>query len=218
MEAQDINSEYWLARLQHIFKEIEGFCQTSLRNAVDIELVLDAKGFKVEEIEKILDLGIRRLRVNENNFKQIGLLKRGKIHFDGDLKSFDWKFFKDIDLWENLQSLEEAEKVNEFLIKNEIILKVLLRIDFQGEHGFEPKKLFMQMKELGKFKNLKISGISLDNKGCSEENFHKLRAVFTLLRRKYKGFEWLEAGDVECLKMAIQYGAHLIALKRESFN
>ncbi|MGL5830647.1 MAG: alanine racemase [Candidatus Altimarinota bacterium] len=215
MEAQEINSTYWLARLQHIFKEISLFCQTSLRNAVDVELVLEADGFNREELEIMLDLGIKRLRVTEKDFKEVAKLDRGKLHFNGDVQVFDWANFRRIDLWENLMSLEQAEKVNEYLIKNGIILKVLLAIDFDNQrNGFESKQLFLQMKELAKFKNLKIQGISALGE-ITEEKMHKMRSLFDLLRQKYKGIENLEMGGMKSLKMAIGYGAHLVTLKKD---
>lgn len=213
MEAQEIN---FPARLQHIFKEIVRFCQSSMRNAVDVELVFDTEKFSKMEIEKMIDLGIKRFRVNENGLEN-AKLENVKIHFAGDLENFDWKNFGKINLWENLASLTEAEQVNNFLIRNEIILKVLLRIDFNGVNGFDSKELFLKMKELGKFKNLKIRGISLGKENNSSENFHKMRALFDLLRQKYKGIEILEMGCVKELSEAIAYGAHLITLDKESF-
>lgn len=210
MEVQEIN---FPDRLQHIFKEIRQFCQSSMRNAVDIDLILETKGLEKEQIEELLDLGVGKLRVNEENFVKMRNLNRGKIYFNGNLDGFDWKLFKNTDVWENLQNLEQAEKVNEFLIKNQIILKTFLKIDLnEGGEGFGSKQIFLQMKELGKFKNLKIQGIILDEKQISEEDFHKMKAIFDLLKQKYKGIELLVMGNVRNLREAIKFGSHRVVL------
>lgn len=213
MEVHEIN---FPDRLQHIFTEIRLFCQSSMRNAVDVDLILETEGLEKGQIEGIIDLGVEKLRVNQDNFEEIAALNRGKLFFDGNLDEFDWRMFEKIEAWENLQNLEQAEKVNEFLIKNQIVLKVFLKFDLsENGKGFESRQIFLQMKELAKFKNLKIQGIILDEEQFSEENFHKMKALFELLKQKYKGIELLVMGNVKNLQSAIKYGSHRIVLQKE---
>lgn len=195
------------------------------------QILVVTKYWGKTETEQLLDLceknyGDVFFGLGENRIEtlQIKNLPREKVHFIGNIQSKKIsKIVKYTSVIHSLQNLKHAQLLNEAEGKqfpNEK-LKVFLQIklDTEKETGILPEDFENFLKEIEKFENLKICGISGMGKYTASEK--EKEAEFLLLKKLrdlYLSGKKISAGTSQDFEEALKKGIDVVRVGRAVSN
>ena len=194
--------QFQVARLQEIISKIQFNCKLNFKNSIDVNIVLDAKGLDVFDINILIAAGIKYVGFNslvELNEITDTLLPVKK-HYFGNLDELNMaEVIAKFDLIESINSIATARKLNDLCVRAGKVKKVLVQVNVlnKEEHfGFLPDEIFEAFSDFGKLGGIKPIGISsylpdFRNKAKERQILRKVRTIFDLLRNKYRGIEVL---------------------------
>jgi uncharacterized pyridoxal phosphate-containing UPF0001 family protein len=199
--------QFQVARLQEIIGKIQFNCKLNFKNSIDVNILLDAKGLDVLDINKLIGAGVKYVGFNSlMELQEIAEhLLPAKKHYLGNLDDLNMAEVIDkFDLIESVNSIATARKLNDFCVRKGKVKKVLVQVNVlnnEKHFGFLPGEVFEAFKDFGKLGGIKPIGISsylpnFGNKQKERQVLRKIRTVFDLLGNKYKGIDVLSLNAI----------------------
>ncbi|WP_209300519.1 YggS family pyridoxal phosphate-dependent enzyme [Lentibacillus salicampi] len=169
--------------LTHIRQTIEQACKNSHRNPDEITIIGVTKYVTIERTEEAINAGIKNL--GENRME--GLLEkhdyiqdRASWHFIGTLQSRKVKdVIGKVDAIHSLDRLSLAKEINKRAARP---IDCFIQVNVSGEeskHGLSPEDTLSFIKQLERFKNVRIVGLMTMAPHTDDED--RLRAIFRRL-------------------------------------
>lgn len=213
-------------RLIRINSHIEASAIKSGRKRGDIKLIAVSKGIDINTIIETNKLGITDFaenRVQEFNQK-FEHLPDVNWHFIGRLQANKIKYMVGkVSLIHSLDSIGIANEINKRAERKNVCVDVLIEVNISGEAtkaGIEPKKCEDFIREVAKFKNIRIKGLMTIAPSYVEEA--ELRRIFGNLYELFvdiskKGIHnidmvYLSAGMTNDFRIAIEEGVNLVRI------
>lgn len=169
-------------------------CKKSSRDPSEITLVAVSKTFPLEAVKEVHALGIREFGENKviELQEKAPELKEAKWHFIGNLQSNKIKkMLSHTDLFQSLDRLSLAEKIQSQLEENQSMLHALIQVNIGGEKqksGIAPIDLKTFLKKLELLPRIHIKGLMcLPKKGSefeTREQFRRMKTLFEDLKKK----------------------------------
>jgi uncharacterized pyridoxal phosphate-containing UPF0001 family protein len=219
--------EFQVARLQEIVNKIQYFSKLNFKNAVDVQILLEADGLDYDQINKLIGAGIKRVGFSslEQYLLWENLLLPCKRHYLGDLEGQDLSgILANFDLIESVVSVEQARFISDFNAKMGKVSSILLKINILSEikkYGVLPVEMNDVVGEIVKMSGLRLVGINsyvpeLGNSKLVSTARRKIGVVFKLFEQKYRGFEVLSTNHTANLSEIIAEGANEIRIGLKS--
>jgi pyridoxal phosphate enzyme (YggS family) len=222
-----------------IRERIVSICSRINRDPESIAVVAVSKGRTVEQIKEVVAAGITDIgenRVQETLVKYNALqaascrLQAIKWHMVGHLQTNKVKdAVKIFGLIQSVDSVHLAQEIDAHAVKIDKIQEILIEVKISPEaskFGIKPEVLVDAVKEISKFKNVRIKGLMTI--APTVDNPEKTRPYFTMLRElrdKINGLQLaacslqlLSMGMTDDFEMAIEEGATMIRIGRAIFE
>jgi uncharacterized pyridoxal phosphate-containing UPF0001 family protein len=161
-----IDMEFQVARLQEIVNKIQYFSKLNFKNAVDVQILLEADGLEYDQINKLIGAGIKRVGFSslEQYLLWENLLLPCKRHYLGDLEGQDLSgILANFDLIESVVSVEQARFISDLNAKTGKVSSILLKINILSEikkYGVLPVEMNDVVGEIVKMSGLRLVGIN----------------------------------------------------------
>ena len=202
----------------------------------NVTLVAVTKHRSIEEIQRVVDYGIKDL--GENRVQEL-LDKYDKIkgdirwHLIGHLQTNKVKYIAPfVSLIHSVDSLKVLAEINKHALKNDRIIDCLLQIyiaDEDTKFGLDHAEAIelLRSEEFGGFKNIRIRGLmgiasNTENEKIVKEEFYELKMLFdgikTTYFRKEESFDILSMGMSSDYKVAIEQGSNMVRLGSTIFG
>lgn len=219
--------------------QIGQICAKIGRNPSEITIVAVAKGRNAQQIQQVLEAGIKDIgenRVQEaaDKYNQLHPLYHGrediKWHMVGHLQTNKVKeAVKIFDLIHSVDSLRLAEEIDKQAAKINKVQDILLEVKTSAEeskYGFSPEEVAKSVKEIARLKNVSMQGLMtiaplVDNPEKARPYFRMLRD----LRDRINGLPTpgsrlpaLSMGMTDDFAVAIEEGANIVRLGRAIFE
>ncbi len=209
-------------RIDKLFNDIEKYAVNK-----PVEIVVVSKKQCVEKMEKIYQSGFKHFAENipqEIRDKKVFYSNNAvKLSFIGNIQKNKIKYiFDNTSLIQSIDSLDNASAVNDYYMKNNRIIDILLQIKVSDEvtkHGFEKNIINEVFEKIKEFKFLKVKGImcigpNTDNKEIVEKSFYETFEIFKNLKKESKDFEIISMGMTNDYIIALKNGSNMIRLGR----
>lgn len=214
-----------------LLQDIKNTCEQLNKNIEDITLVAISKTFPIEDINYLNQIG--HIDFGENKVQELKdkyeLLKENNIkwHLVGHLQTNKVKYIADfVHLIHSVDTLKLANTINEFALKNNRIIDILVQINTSGEDqksGIEPDEADEFCNEVSKFNNICLKGLMTigmftDNEDIIRDNFKLLKSIFDRLKIKHSTFEYLSMGMTSDYVIALEEGANMLRIGSAIFG
>lgn len=228
MESLDFIKE----NLKKVFEVIDDKATKIGRKPEEIEIVAVAKGYPIEYIQQVVNLGISKIgesRVQEAE-KKINQLKNLSCewHLVGHLqKNKIKKAINMFSLIHSIDSLDLAIEIDKIAQKYNLQVNVLLQLNLSEEptkYGFKEVEFWKVYDKIFELKNLKIKGLMTigpltNNREEIRKIFKKLYIIWERLKTETKEeLPYLSMGMSEDFDIAIEEGSNLLRLGRIIFS
>jgi pyridoxal phosphate enzyme (YggS family) len=191
-------------------------------------LVVAVKYASLEQIEELINLGIKNVGFNQlQQFEEISSkinLKERNSHFIGNIQSNKIKKIVALHpfLIQSVDSIELAEKIDKISKENNVCQNILLQIktDEKKKLGFSIEDFENSFKDILKLKNIKVLGLMTippEKEKIGEENLRKIFRKMKELKENYR-LEILSMGMSEDYEIAIEEGSNMIRIGRKLFS
>jgi len=194
-----------------------------------VELVVAAKGQRVEEILEAIDNGVRIIGENyvqeaEEKFSVIG--RKARWHFIGHLqKNKVKKAVKIFDVIETIDSIEIAEAIDKSSAAIGKVMEVFIEVNSAKEKnksGVLPGDAEALARHILELKNIKLTGLmtmgpALENPEDCRPYFKETKALFDKIRITHD-IKYLSMGMSDSYHIAIQEGANLVRIGTAIFQ
>jgi len=198
---------FQVSRLQEIISKIQFNCKLNFKNSIDVNILLDAKGLDVMDINKLISAGIKHVGFNSliELAEVAEFLLPVKKHYLGNLDDLNMaEVIAKFDLIESVNSIAIARKLNDLCVRVGKVKKVLVQVNVSNKEkqfGFLPDEIFEAFSDFGKLGGIKPIGISsylpnFGNKVMEKQILRKVRTIFDLLGNKYRGIEVLSLNAI----------------------
>lgn len=223
-----------ISNLKEVHQRIENACKISGREISDVRLLLAVKTVPADKIRIAVEagevlIGENKMQEYRDKDKQLKDLPIER-HFIGHLQTNKVKdVLKYVNCVQSLDRLNLAQELDKHLQKEGRILDVYLQINTSFEEskfGLVPKEVIPFIKEIKRFKTLKIKGLMTI--GLLDVEKEKMRPSLRLLReirdKVYaSGIEGvqdlkLSMGMSQDLEMAIAEGANMVRVGTSIFG
>ena len=192
-------------------------------------LVAATKGRTIEEIQKVIDVGIRIIGENyvqEAVEKHTRLAGKVSFHLIGHLQRN--KVRKAVEIFDMIQSVDSlslAQKINEECAKINKTMPVLIEVNIAGEKnktGRAPEEVKELAAEISKLPNLQLQGLMAMAPYFSDNEkirpyFKEMKKIFDALQKEYN-LSVLSMGMSESYQSAIEEGATMVRIGRKLFE
>jgi len=221
--------------IEYINDIIQNTCKKTGRDPQEIKLLAVTKTQPVTVIEKALEAGISC--IGENKIQEaetkLSLLKDkySEFHFIGHLQSNKIKKLISLkpSLIQSLDSLLTIRKLNDHLIKENIIQDILIQVNTSGEEskfGIEPDEVIKFISQTEIFQNIRIKGLMTIGMFTSDRElvrgcFRSLKRLFEELKNCNLGnveMEYLSMGMTNDYIIAIEEGANILRIGSAIFG
>lgn len=200
----------------------------------DVTLVAVTKHRNIEEIQRVVDYGIKDL--GENRVQEL-LDKYDKIkgdvrwHLIGHLQTNKVKYIIDkVDLIHSVDSIKLAKEINTQAKKHGRIMDVLIQINVSKEDskfGIEVEELEAFLKEISSESNISVVGFMtmapfVENIEDTRHIFRKMREIYDKIKDNQDAFKnvnikTLSMGMTNDYPVAIEEGSNLVRIGRGIF-
>ncbi len=229
----NLNNSELVSNYNNFMNKFTDVCQSSMRNAGDVKLVVVTKGHSISDIEAIIQAGATIIGENypeETSEKKtsIGLLaKKVQWHMIGHLQSRKTKLMlENYDYFQALDSLKLALRLNRQIPDGENPLPVLLQYNVSGEeskYGWDASdknkwpELLNDLSEIIALKNIVVNGLMTmpplsKSKDENRVYFKRLRDLSEFFNKNFPDvkFKELSMGTSHDFEEAIKEGATFI--------
>ena len=219
--------------LKQLRERINSACKKVGREPEEIVLVCVTKTVKIEEIKKLIDLGISDIGESYiqdalDKFKQLnelGLEDRINWHMMGHLQKNKAKYaVRLFSLIHSVDSFNLAIELDRCAQRIGKVVDILVQVNTSGESskfGVSPQELRDLVNNISNLDNLRIKGLMTiapfsDNPEASRPFFRKLR----LLKEKLNNplLSTLSMGMTQDFEVAIEEGANMLRIGRAIFG
>lgn len=221
--------QYQIARLQEIVGKVQFSSKMNFKNPIDVQLLLDASGMEIADINKLVSAGVRRVGFNDlAQFLEVEsvLLPCRKVYLgkldSGNCKQVAEKF----DFIENISELNQAlilSSVNAILGRTmEVAVAVNVAND-DAQYGVLPAGFDDFTAQIARLSGVRLRGINFycpafgaDAK--QKKVFRKAGVLFKMLEMRYKGMEVLSGNLVGKVEDLVNEGVNEIRIGIKSIN
>lgn len=215
--------QFQIARLQEIVSKVQFSCKMNFKNSVDVEILLEADGLDILDINKLIGAGIKRVGFLDLNYflaLESQLLPCKKVY----LGIINGQNINDIlekfDFLQNVVSLKQAKdlslanavkgKVKEFSLSINLVNK-------EESYGLIPEKFDDNVWEMAKLTGLRLRGVSVfcppyGNVDLEKKLLRKAGVLYKILNSRYKGIELYSANLVGRVEDMISEGVNEIRI------
>ena len=194
-----------------------------------VTLVAATKTRKMEELLEAVQAGIKIFGENyvqEAEIKQAAMGNMVKWHLIGHLQSNKAKkAVRIFDCIETIDSLSLAKAVNKECEKINKIMEVMIEVNSGHEaqkDGCMPEKVLLLAEDIGKLKNLKLTGLMTMGSAEGREElavqFAETKRLFDEIKRGTMTLQYLSMGMSSSYKAAIENGANMVRLGTSLFG
>jgi PLP dependent protein len=222
--------EHIKRNIDKVLERMAGACARSGRAPGDVSLCAVTKTHSVEEIQAVLDAGVKiigesrvqeaasKMQLRERNFEfhMIGHLQTNKA--DLAVKMFD--------LVQSVDSLKLAEKLAREAEKAGRAMKVFVQVhstDEETKSGLGPDEFLAEAEKIMKLGHIDVRGVMTigpftDDEAEIRKSFALTRALYDELRKSNSGIKELSMGMTDDFEIAIEEGATLVRVGRALFE
>jgi len=211
--------EYQVARLQEIVTKIQYFCKLNFKNSVDINILLEAEGLDVADINSLIGAGVKI--VGFKNIDQLGsiehLLLPCRRHYLGELDGNNLSpILTNFDVIESVTDYEQVRLISDLNARNGHVSSLMVMMNILSEirkFGFLPAEIADNCYEILKTSGVRLIGLNtyvppLDNTKLRLTALRKAGTMFKMLAGRFRGFD----------RMSLNYLTHFEDLVREGVN
>jgi len=219
--------------LKDVTQRITKCCERSGRSPADIKLICVTKEAGMNEIEEVLNLGLKDLGENRvrdlvSKYKVIG--DRALWHMIGHLQTNKARDAVRVSsLIHSVDSIRLAGEIDAQALRIKKVQDILVQVNVSGEEtksGIEPAAAFDFLKEISKYPNINIKGLmtiapEADDPETVRPFFRKLRELkdeINSLKLTTYGLQLLSMGMSNDFEVAIEEGANMIRVGRAIFK
>ena len=221
--------------LKIVKEKIAAAAEKAGRKPEDIKLIAVTKTHSPEKIDLALKNGIKFIGENrvQEAVNKLPLLKEKyeEFHFIGHLQTNKISKLMKLNpaLIHSIEKYSTAEKLNEFLIKENRFQNILIEVNTSGEEskfGVEPKNTIDFVRQISEFSHLKILGLMTVGMFTSDEKI--IRNCFRTLKDLYEKIKtenfhniemkYLSMGMSNDFEIAIEEEAHIIRVGTAIFG
>ncbi len=192
--------EYQVARLQEIVTKIQYYCKLNFKNAVDIGILLQAENMNIEDINKLIGAGVRK--VGFHNIEQLGeiehLLLPCKKYYLGELEGNNLSpVLANFETIESIINIEHVRLISDLNARTGRVTNILARMNILSEikkFGFSPAEISDICLEIAKISGVRLTGINtyvppLENIKMRKTALRKASVMFKMLEARFRGME-----------------------------
>lgn len=194
--------EFQVARLQEIVGKIQYFCKLHFKNAVDVSILLEADGLEIEDINKLISAGVRKVGFSDlEQFSAVEhLLLPCERHYLGDLETHNlMPILADFSVIESVVSLEQAREIADVNARAGRVTRVMMRLNVLSDikkFGFLPVEINDCSYDIALMPGLRLIGVStfvpeMGGSKLQKTAWRKVGTVFKILTERFHGFEVL---------------------------
>jgi len=213
--------------LNKVLENIEKAAKVSGRSPEDITLIGVSKTIAPENIQTLVDLGVKNLgenKVQELVSKMPVIKGDVKWHLIGSLQSNKIKYIAgQVFLIHSVDSIKLAENINKEAKKRDITIDILVEINIGNEetkHGFFLEEAEKAIEKISLLSNISIRGLMCiaPFKEDPEENRPLFRAMKALYDKYAKEsphsihMEYLSMGMTNDYEIAIEEGSNMVRI------
>jgi pyridoxal phosphate enzyme (YggS family) len=219
------------ANLQNVRERIERKCKEVSRDSSKITLIAVSKNFGVDEINKVIDEGVKDF--GENRAQELDkkfMLIGNKInwHFIGNLQRNKVRFVvNSAEYIHSVDSLLLASEINKHAAKINKIQKILLQVKTSNEESKSGITEFSELRDLAfyckEFENVELLGLMTIAPFSNEESlirksFSSLRKMNEKLNAEGLNLTELSMGMSSDFEIAIEEGATMLRIGSAIFG
>lgn len=215
--------QFQIARLQEIVSKVQFSCKMNFKNSVDVEILLEADGLDILDINKLIGAGIKRVGFLDLNYfltleNQLLPCKKVYLGVINDQNISD--ILENFDFLQNVVSLKQAKdlslanavkgKVKEFSLSMNLVNK-------EESYGLIPEKFDDDVWEMAKLTGLRLRGVSVfcppyGNVDLEKKLLRKAGVLYKILNSRYKGIELYSANLVGRVEDMVTEGVNEIRI------
>ena len=200
----------------------------------NVTLVAVTKHRSIEEIQRVVDYGIKDL--GENRVQEL-LDKYDKIkgdirwHLIGHLQTNKVKYIIDkVDLIHSVDSVKLAKEINTQAKKHELIMRILIQVNVSMEDskfGIAVEEVESFLQKISHESNISVAGFMTmapftENIEETRHIFRKMREIYDKIKDNQDAFknvniETLSMGMTNDCPVAIEEGSNLVRIGRGIF-
>lgn len=215
--------QFQIARLQEIVSKVQFSCKMNFKNSVDVEILLEADGLDISDINKLIGAGIKRVGFLDLNYfltleSQLLPCKKVYLGVINDQNITD--ILENFDFLQNVVSLKQAKdlslanavkgKVKEFSLSMNLVNK-------EESYGLIPEKFDDDVWEMAKLTGLRLRGVSVfcppyGNIDLEKKLLRKAGVLYKILNSRYKGIELYSANLVGRVEDMVTEGVNEIRI------
>lgn len=213
--------------LNKVLENIEKAAKRSGRSPKDITLIGVSKTIAPENIQTLVDLGVKNLgenKVQELVSKMPVIKGDVKWHLIGSLQSNKIKYIAgQVFLIHSVDSIKLAENINKEAKKRDILIDILVEINIGNEetkHGFSLEEAEEAIEKISLLSNISIKGLMCiaPFKEDPEENrtlFRTMKALYDKYAKENHShihMEYLSMGMTNDYEIAIEEGSNMVRI------
>lgn len=194
--------EFQVARLQEIVGKIQYFCKMHFKNAVDVSILLETEGLDIDEINKLISAGVRKIGFSRlEQFSEMeSMLLPCERHYLGELESHNLvPILANFSVIESLVSLEQARAIAEVNARAGRVSSVMMRLNVLSDikkFGFLPTEINDSSYDIALMPGLRLLGVSSfvpesGNSKMQKTAWRKVGTIYKILFQRFRGFEVL---------------------------
>jgi hypothetical protein len=212
--------------IQSVTQRIAKACDKAGRPADDVKLICVTKTASIDQIEEVLNFGVKSLGENrvQDALGKYAIIGNGpEWHLIGHLQTNKAKdAVKMFSLIHSVDSLRLAHEIDKEAAKIGKIQDILVQVNTSGEEskfGIEPEQAEGIIKEIYAYPNIRVRGLmtiapEVDDPEIVRPYFRSLRQ----LRDKINNLQLLSMGMTNDFEIAIEEGANMVRVGRAIFG
>ena len=212
--------------LKSVRQRIATCCEASGRRPDEVKLIAVTKEASVEDIGRVLSLGVKDIgenRVQDAAVKHRAIGDAASWHMIGHLQTNKAKDAVSIfSLIHSLDSEHLAEAIDKEAMKIGKVQDVLVQVNISGElskFGIEPDDAAEFIKKVSFYKNIRVRGLmTIAPETKDSEAARKFFRSLRQLRDRIGGLQELSMGMTGDFEAAIEEGATMLRIGRAIFS
>ncbi len=217
--------------IEQVRSRIDEAAKKTGRSLKDVTLVAVTKNASVPAILEAKAAGIEifaenRIQDAQDKVSQVP----GRWQLIGHLQSNKIKpALALFELFQSIDSVKLAEKIQEELLIENRILPILLEVNISGEsqkHGFQPDDVYRAVEAIGAMTQIQIVGLmgiapNTPDVQLRRQAFKKLKGTFVVLKglkHERLRMQTLSMGMSDDYEVAIEEGSNMVRLGRAIFG
>lgn len=215
--------QFQIARLQEIVSKVQFSCKMNFKNSIDVEILLEADGLDILDINKLIGAGIKRVGfLDFDYFLTIKnqLLPCRKVYLGTINDQNVNAILENFDFLQNVVSLKQAKNLS---LANAVIGKVkefslsINLVNKEESYGLIPEKFDDEVWEMAKLTGLRLRGINIfcppyGNIDLEKKLMRKAGVLYKILNSRYKGIELYSANLVGRVEDMVAEGINEIRI------